>query len=342
MNSIPPEAASGFAPPELRKDPIMGRWVIIATERSRRPLQLDDHAAHAQHLQCPFCGGNEAETPREITAWRGDDGKSWQVRVVPNKYPALRGEGETDLHSDGLYDAMSGIGVHEVFIESPAHVASLTDVPEANVRAMLRLYQERLRALKQDDRLVFGMIFKNVGSQAGASLEHTHSQLIVLPIVPITVREEMQGSLAHYQDTGDCVFCAMVRQERATARRVVLETDHFLAFCPYASRFPFETWIVPTQHGSHYEGTTVPVLNDLATTLRSVLGRIERTLSRPAYNYILHTSPFDAPLLPHYHWHLEIIPRLTRIAGFEWGTGFYINPVPPEVAAGQLRELRKE
>jgi UDPglucose--hexose-1-phosphate uridylyltransferase len=337
MKSIPSEAASGFTPPELRKDPIMGRWVIIATERSRRPLQLDDHTAPAQQVQCPFCGGNEAETPREVAAWRGDDGSGWQVRVVPNKFPALRGEGETDLHSDGLYDGMSGIGVHEVIIESPAHVASLTDVPEANVRAMLRLYQERLLAWKPDDRLVFGMIFKNVGNQAGASLEHTHSQLIVLPIVPITVREEMQGSLAHYQEQGECVFCAMVAQERPAARRVVLETDHFLAFCPYASRFPFETWIVPKQHDSHYEGIASPVLNDFAAALQKVLSRIERTLSRPAYNYILHTSPFDAPSLPHYHWHLEIIPRLTRIAGFEWGTGFYINPVPPEQAAERLR-----
>ena len=343
MESTSPGSAPGVARrPELRKDPISGRWVIIATERSNRPLQLTDPPGLVSALDCPFCNGNETETPHEVAAWRDPassaDRQGWQVRVVPNKFPALRGPGEADAHRDGVFEGMQGIGVHEVIIEAPEHVASLTQVRPANVQATLRLYRDRLRHWKRDARLVYGMIFKNVGSQAGASLEHTHSQLIALPVVPINVRDEMEGSLAHYQEQGECVFCAMTRQESAQGQRIVLETERFTAFCPYASRFPYETWILPRRHESHFEempDTEVPYLAEL---LQAVLGRLESALSRPAYNYILHTSPFDSPLLPHYHWHLEIIPRLTRIAGFEWGTGFYINPVLPERAAAQLRD----
>jgi UDPglucose--hexose-1-phosphate uridylyltransferase len=334
--------ATARTQPELRKDPITGRWVIVAPERAKRPLQVTEPPNVVLPTECPFCGGNEEETPHEVAAWRtpitAANKHGWRVRVVPNKFPALRGQGETDLRSEGIYDCMNGIGVHEVFIEAAEHVTSLTAVPEENVRATLHLYRDRLRALKQDARLVYGMIFKNVGLQAGASLEHTHSQLIVLPIVPINVQEEMTGSLNRYMEQGECIFCAMIAQESTPPRRMVLETPHFAAFCPFASRFPYETWIVPKRHESHYEEIAAVELSEFAAILKATLERIERTLSRPAYNYLLHTAPFDSPFLPHYHWHLEIIPRLTRVAGFEWGTGFYINPVVPELAAAQLRK----
>ena len=183
------------------------------------------------------------------------------------------------------------------------------------------------------------MLFKNVGAAGGASLEHTHSQFIVTPIVPISVWEEMTGALEFFNYRGRCIYCDMVQQELATEKRIVLDTPHFTAFCPYASRFPFETWIVPKTHSSHFENIPKPGVDDLGSVLRQVLNKLELALDSPAYNYIIHTAPFDHQELPHYHWHIEIIPRLTKVAGFEWGSGFYINPVPPEDAAAFLREV---
>jgi UDPglucose--hexose-1-phosphate uridylyltransferase len=234
---------------------------------------------------------------------------------------------------------MAGVGAHEVIIESPRHHVSMAELSEDNIREVLWVYRDRLVDLRRDARLLHGMLFKNVGSAAGASLEHTHSQLIVTPIVPISVWEEMTGALEFFNYRGRCIYCDMVHQELATEKRIVLDTPHFTAFCPYAGRFPFETWIVPKAHSSHFEEIPEPVVADHGQVLRRVLGKLERALDRPPYNYIVHTAPFDHPALPHYHWHIEIIPRLTKVAGFEWGSGFYINPVPPENAAGFLRDV---
>ena len=234
---------------------------------------------------------------------------------------------------------MAGIGAHEVIIESPDHHMSMATLPEDNIREVLWVYRDRLVDLKKDTRLVHGMLFKNVGAAGGASLEHTHSQLIVTPIVPISVWEEMTGSLEFFNYRGRCIYCDMVQQELAAEKRIVLDSPHFTAFCPFASRFPFETWIVPKTHSSHFENIPKPGVDDLGHVLHQVLNKLELALDSPAYNYIIHTAPFDHGELPHYHWHIEIIPRLTKVAGFEWGSGFYINPVPPENAAGFLREV---
>ncbi|WP_406693433.1 galactose-1-phosphate uridylyltransferase [Singulisphaera sp. Ch08] len=329
--------------PELRKDPIVGRWVIIAHERAKRPHDFSGEAQlQPEGSFCPFCEGNEDKTPPEIVAYRErgtrPNGPGWRIRVVPNKFPALKIEGNLNKRGEGIYDKMAGVGAHEVIIESPRHHVSLPELPEENVREILWVYRDRLVDLKKDSRLVHGMLFKNVGSAAGASLEHTHSQLIVTPIVPISVWEEMTGSLEFFNYRGRCIYCDMVQQELSTEKRIVLDTSHFTAFCPYASRFPFETWIVPKTHSSHFENIPKQGVDDLATVLKQVLGKLELALDNPAYNYIIHTSPFDHQELPHYHWHIEIIPRLSKVAGFEWGSGFYINPVPPEDAAAFLRE----
>jgi UDPglucose--hexose-1-phosphate uridylyltransferase len=330
--------------PELRKDPIVGGWVIIATERAKRPLlaPAEPVVPPLQGTLCPFCEGNEDKTPPEILAYRErhshPNGRGWRVRVVPNKFPALQVEGDLHKRGEGMYDRMNGVGAHEVIIESPAHVQSLTELDDAILREVLWVYRDRLVDLKKDIRLVYGMLFKNVGPQAGASLDHTHSQLIVTPIVPINVVEEMEGAKAFFNYRGRCIYCDMLHQEQAGERRVVLDTEYFTAFCPYASRFPFETWIVPKTHASHFENLHKLEVDDLAPVLKAVLQKLEAALDKPPYNYIVHTAPFDAAALPHYHWHIEIIPRLTRVAGFEWGTGFYINPVPPEQAAEFLRE----
>ena len=330
--------------PELRKDPIVGRWVIIAHERAKRPHDFKgDAQAQQEPGTCPFCEGQEHNTPPEIVAYRergsASNGPGWRVRVVPNRFPALKVEGNLNKRGDGIYDIMAGVGAHEVIIESPKHVLSMASLTDDNIREVLWVYRDRLVDLKRDGRLVHGMIFKNVGSAAGASLEHTHSQLIVTPVVPITVWEEMTGSLEFFNYRGRCIYCDMVQQELSTEKRIIVDTAHFTAFCPYASRFPFETWIVPKNHSSHFENIPKPGVDDLGSLLKQVLGKIEQALDTPAYNYIIHTAPFDHQELPHYHWHIEIIPRLTKVAGFEWGSGFYINPVPPEDAAAFLREV---
>jgi UDPglucose--hexose-1-phosphate uridylyltransferase len=330
--------------PELRKDPIVGRWVIIAHERAKRPHDFKGEVENTvEGGLCPFCEGNEDKTPPEIIAYRErgtrPNGPGWRIRVVPNKFPALQIEGNLNKRGDGIYDKMAGIGAHEVIIESPRHEVSMSALSEDNIREVLWVYRDRLVDLKKDSRLVHGMLFKNVGAAGGASIEHTHSQLIVTPIIPISVWEEMTGALEFFNYRGRCIYCDMVLQEQTNEKRIVLDTSHFTAFCPYASRFPFEIWILPKTHSSHFENIPKPAVDDLGSVLRQILTKLETALDSPAYNFIIHTAPFDHQELPHYHWHIEIIPRLTKVAGFEWGSGFYINSVPPEDAASFLREV---
>lgn len=329
--------------PDLRKDPIVGRWVIVAKSRAKRPHDFTSTADMRDSGFCPFCAGNEQHTPPEIVAYRDHgthpNGPGWRVRVVPNKFPALEIEGDLNKRGEGMYDMMRGVGAHEVIIESPDHLVSTSDLTEAALREVFWVYRDRLVDLKRDPRLVYGMVFKNVGAAAGASLEHTHSQLIVTPIVPISVQEEMTGAREYYNYRGRCVFCDMIYQELATEKRIVLDTPGYVAFAPFASRFPFETWVLPKVHSSHYENVQKSSVEELAHVMKQVVGKIEAAVDRPAYNYIIHTAPLDMPEQQHYHWHIEIIPRLTKTAGFEWGTGFYINTVPPEEAASFLREV---
>jgi len=332
--------------PDLRKDPIVGRWVIIAKSRARRPHDFDTSLVRRGDRFCPFCEGHEDKTPGEIIAYRSPGSQrnrpGWRVRVVPNKFPALEIEGDLTKRGEGIYDMMRGVGAHEVIIETPKHLVSTSELSEEQLREVLWVYRDRLVDLKKDPRLVYGMIFKNVGAAAGASLEHTHSQLIVTPIVPINVWEEMTGSLEFCNYRGRCVYCDMIQQELASEKRIVLDTPGFLAFTPFASRFPFETWVLPKTHSSHYENIQKNGIDDLSGVLRQVIGKIEAALDQPAYNYIIHTAPFDTQELGHYHWHIEIMPSLTKAAGFEWGTGFYINPVSPEEAAAFLRDVEIE
>jgi UDPglucose--hexose-1-phosphate uridylyltransferase len=329
--------------PELRKDPVTGRWVIIAVERTKRP---DDFKAPPPARRgpgnCPFCEGNEATTPPEIASIRepgtAPNSPGWRVRVIPNKFPSLMIEGELDKRGEGIYDRMNGVGAHEVIIESPKHDMGITDLPVERIREVLGLYRERLIDLRKDHRLIYGLIFKNVGMQAGASLEHTHSQLIMTPIVPFRVAQEIEGARTFFNYRGRCIFCDIIQQEISSGDRLVINEKTFVAFEPYASRFPFETWILPKRHLSHYEATDDALLGELAHVLKMTLKKLEGAISNPPYNFLIHTSPLNVGPIEHYHWHFEVIPRITRVAGFEWGTGFYINPVPPENAARYLRD----
>jgi len=333
--------------PELRKDPITGRWVIISTDRAKRPSDFLRQSVEIKgNGFCPFCYGNEDKTPPEILAYgRNGSGRNqpgWTVRVVPNKFPALGIEGDLDRQGEGLFDKMNGIGAHEVIIETPTHEATLATLPEKSIEQVLAAYRDRVLDLKNDRRFRYILIFKNHGEAAGASLEHTHSQLIALPIVPKRVREEVDQSKRYYQEKERCIFCDMIRQEIETESRVINENEHFIAIAPYAPRFPFETWLLPKQHSSAFENNQSPIYTGLAKLMRDILARLDNVLDRPAYNYVIHTSPIGEESNDHYHWHIEMMPKLTKVAGFEWGTGFYINPTPPEESARFMREAHVE
>lgn len=328
--------------PELRKDLVVGRWVIISTERGRRPSDFQREPVKNRLTSCVFCAGREGETPPEIVAIRtpgtAPNSPGWSLRVVPNKFPALRIEGELEPSGEGPFDRMNGVGAHEVVIETPDHAATLATMDLDAVADVLGAYRERILDLKKDHRFQYVLIFKNHGEAAGASLEHAHSQIIATPIIPIMVSEELTGSEKYYALKERCVWCDQLREERRGGRRLIVQTDGFTAISPFAPRFPFEAWILPTRHRSAFEDLEEDELRALAALLQEVLQRMNRVLHDPPYNFMLHTAPLPESDLAHFHWHLEIIPRLTRAAGFEWGTGFFINPVVPEDAATALRE----
>ena len=331
--------------PELRKDPITGRWVIISTERRKRPSDFRLESVQiAPDSACPFCEGHENMTPHEILAHRrpgtNANGPGWDLRVVPNQFPVLRVEGTLDRQGEGLFDKMNGIGAHEVIIESPRHDDTLATMAEGAVEQVLWAFRERVQDLKQDRRFRYIIIFKNHGLAAGASLDHSHSQLIALPIVPREVRDEVDGAHAHFESKERCVFCDIIRQETADTRRVIVETADMVAVAPYAPRFPFETWILPRRHQASYEDSQRQDLAALGRVLGDLLRRMNRALRFPPYNLLIHSAPLAEPAGEYYHWHVEIIPKLTKIAGFEWATGFYVNPTAPEEAAQVLRDAR--
>jgi len=328
--------------PELRKDPITGRWVIIATDRGKRPSDFVKETVQIKGGFCPFCYGNEDKTPPEILCYRSDGGgrnsPGWNLRVVSNKFPALGIEGNLNRQGEGLFDKMNGIGAHEVIIETPDHQATLATISEQAVEDVFWAFRDRMLDLKKDRRLRYILIFKNHGEAAGASIEHSHSQLIALPIVPKLVREEIDGSKAHFSFKERCVYCDIIRQELDSGSRVIDENQDFVIIAPYAPRFPFETWILPKTHDACFENAQKREYQNLSKILRTILLKVDRVLDYPAYNLVIHTSPIVETINDFYHWHIEVMPKLSKIAGFEWGTGFYINPVPPEDAAKFLRE----
>lgn len=326
--------------PELRRDPILGRWVIISVERGKRPSDFVSPLQKKKGGFCPFCPGNEYTTPAEILAFRASGTEpntpGWTLRVMTNKFPALQVEGRLLKSGEGMYDKMNGIGVHEVIVESPDHYQTLATMQEKAVEDALWAYYLRLTELKNDTRLKYALIFKNEGEAAGATLEHTHTQLIGMPIVPRTVKDELQGARNHFEMKERCIFCDIVTQELIDGKRVVWENEGYIAIAPFAPRSPFETWILPKTHQSAFHPPQKS-FRGLAEILQRVLKQFSRLLDFPPYNFILHTSPFNEEQNEYYHWHIEIMPKLTKIAGFEWGSGFYINPTPPEEAAGFMR-----
>ncbi len=336
--------------PELRKDPVVGRWVIIATERGKRPSDFEVPGEARKPGPCVFCEGHEHETPPEVYAVRDEettpDTPGWDVRVVPNKYPALTIEGDLNREGVGLCDMMSGVGAHEVIVETPEHDRKMADLPEGQIANVLATYRQRIVDLHRDDRLKYVLIFKNQGRAVGASLQHAHSQLIATPITPKRVKEKLNGAKEYFDYKHRCVFCDYIKQEvDLFGERLVAQSEHFVVLSPFAARFPFELWILPRRHMLDFTRVEEAEIDDLAQVLKMMLTKLRDLLNDPPFNYVLHQAPFRRPrggywttIEEDYHWHLELMPRLTRVAGFEWGSGFYINPTPPEAAAEALCE----
>ncbi len=338
--------------PELRHDPIQRRWVIIAAERGLRPVDFQHEAPAPLGGPCPFCEGNESKTPPEIAAIRNGtkpNQPGWEVRVIPNKFPALRIEGDLGREGLGAYDRMNGVGAHEVIVETPRHDMNLADAPVDHIHKVLKTYRERLVDLLRDPRFKYILIFKNYGTAAGASLAHPHTQLIATPVTPLTMAEELNSAKDHFREKERCLFCDLIHQELESGERIVVASDQFVALAPFASRFPFEMFIIPRNHHHSFAEAGDEMLYNLGVVLKEVLLRIKKCLKDPPYNYLIHTIP-NVKVRPRrasywdtieldFHWHIELIPRLTQVAGFEWGTGFYINPTAPEEAAKYLREI---
>ena len=330
--------------PELRKDPILGRWIIISTERGKRPTDFIVETNHVKSGFCPLCPGNENTTPPEVLSYgrttKAPNTPGWNLRVVPNKYPALVIEGELDKAGEGLYDMMNGIGAHEVLIDTPSHTEAFTHLPVDRMIQVFWAYRDRLIDLARDPRFRYVMIFKNYGRAAGASLEHSHSQLVALPILPRMIVSELEGSLSYYKYKERCIFCDIIRQELSQDLRVVCKNEHFITITPWAPRSPFEMWVLPIQHSSSYISLTDEQFKALAEIFSETMRRLDACIPNVPYNFVLHGAPLRSQPMEHFHWHFEIMPKLTTMAGFEWGSGFYINPTPPEDAAKFLKKAK--
>lgn len=336
---------------ELRKDPIVDRWVIIAKNRAERPLELAESApaGRTTTADCPFCEGHERETTEEVLAVReagsAANGPGWQVRVVTNLYPALTpGAAPFAPNPASLFDAQPALGAHEVVIEHPRHLIGTSDLSVEELTEVLLVYRDRLAALRALGRYVQPIVFKNVGAAAGASIEHAHSQIMALPLIPREIAAELESARRYHQNNRRCIYCQLLAAELSSCQRLVEPVANpagarFVALSAYAARTPFETWVLPAEHQSDFEQLSPEGARELAAVMRAVVAKISAALDQPPYNYIIHTSSFDTFENDHYHWHIEIIPRVTKTAGFEWGTGLAINPVPPEEAAAIMRAL---
>jgi UDPglucose--hexose-1-phosphate uridylyltransferase len=331
---------------DLRKDPVSGRWVVVNTDNPRKPGDFESENIEFKPGPCPFCYGNEHMTPSEIDAIRFEgtqvNSPGWKVRTVANKFPALQIEGDLDRKGIGIYDMSNGVGAHEVIIETPYHDKTITDLSDEEVTHVIDMYCRRSIDLQKDKRLKYVLIFKNQGVIAGATLEHSHTQLIALPMIPKNVLEELNGASSYFEYRERCIFCDIIRQEIQEKERVLIESKNFISFCPFVSRFPFEVQIIPKEHASHFCQLEWAQKQDLAKILKETLLRLKAALSNHSYNFIIHTAPFDKTNgeYEYYHWFIEIMPRLTRVAGFEWGTGFYSLPTPPELAIKYLRQVK--
>lgn len=326
--------------PELRQNIITREWVVIATERAKRPDEFVKERPVRPLVPsfdpaCPFCVGNEQMTRRE--SYRVTDGNRWKVRVVLNKFPALSPDGDRVRRSDGIYRSMTGVGVHEVVIEHPRHDITTALMSPVDVLSILQAYRQRYEVLRKDPRIEAVIIFKNHGEGAGTSLQHPHAQIAATPIVPTQIRRRLDEAVRYFDETGECVFCQTLRQELRARERIVYEDASFVAFIPYAALSPFHLWIFPRRHMSSFDAVMDGELEHLATAMRTVLAKLYRGLGDPDYNFSVRSAPVRTGPTDYFHWYVAIVPRVSKAAGFEIGSGMFINTALPEASAEFLR-----
>ena len=345
--------------PELRKDPIVGRWVIIATERAMRPgnfIDFNGEGKEEKKEDCPFCEHRESMVPPEIHAVRDHqhpaNGPGWKIRVIPSRKPFLKNEPYFQRRGHGLYDVVNGVGAHEVIVETPEHKNNMADLDVSQIQLVLQTYVLRFNELEKNPQLKFIMAYKNYERSIGnGRVGHSRSQIVASPVNPMRAKDKLNGAKQYYDYHERCIYCDLLAQEQTYNERVVLESSHFMAITPFASRFPFELWIIPKKHSCDFAKGVAGLEGDLAQVLKNILVKIKKGLNNPDYNFVVHTAPFRREqsknrdwktIEQDYHWHIEVMPRLTRVAGFEKGSGFYICSIPPENTAEFLRGVKTD
>ncbi len=332
--------------PELRQNFATKEWVVIATERARRPEEMARHNERKPVASfvanCAFCPGNEKLTPPEILRVPTSMDVPWHARVVPNKFAALSREAQPTRTVHRSRRSLNGFGVHDVIIETPDHSQVMALMPDSYVTEILRIYKTRYDELSLDPRIALITFFKNHGIDAGTSLEHPHSQMIATPVTSLQVRQRFQHALQYFDDFGECMFCQALEEELQEQTRIVAVSEHFVALELYASPSPFYTHIYPRRHIASFGDVSSAEISDLARMLRSTLAKLYHGLADPDFNFTIRSAPADSVGVKYFHWYLSVIPRLTRVAGFELGSGMFINTVLPEAAAEFLRKVDVE
>lgn len=329
---------------ELRLNLITREWVVIAKERAKRPedfrVRTERMALPPYSETCPFCPGNEGRTPLETYSIK--DEKGWRVRVMPNKFSALSRDGERRRENGGIKRTLSGVGIHEVIVETPSHDMTIALLPVSQIEDVLRVYRDRFIEAYKDPRVEHVIIFRNQGERAGTSLEHPHSQLVGIPVTPIQVRMRVDEAMRFFDDTGDCLMCKTLREELDDKTRIIMETNHFIAFIPYAALSPFHIWIFPKRHTPSFAAITDEEMADLAKVMKTTLGKIYYGLDNPDFNYTIRSMRPVTGNVEFFHWYLTIIPRVSQTSGFEMGSGMYINMALPEASAEFLRSINAQ
>ncbi len=326
---------------ELRREPVARRWVVTITGNPKGPEDYVPlravHAPPEPDGTCPFCPGHEGMAPPDILSLKTAGG-GWSVRVVPNKFPFFHIEGEFDRRAEGMYDVMQALGAHEIVVESPDHRQHLATLEPSQIRNVLLAYRMRWTDLAQDPRFQQILVLKNY---PGVYNRHPHAHLLAMPVIPRRIDEEIEGVLDYGERKERCIFCDILKEEMDSGKRVIAETPHFLTFCPFASRYPFETWIVPKVHAPDFHTLRDELMEDLSRALRTLFQCFYRLLGDPPYSLAFHSSPVQSRFhRAEYHWHIETRLRVGLMEGFEWATGFFVNHTPPESAAAWLRSVR--